>query len=216
MLKLFMIVMMVLALLLGANTVVLAQDDGAEPTAVVELTAEAGDETGGATGSETPGDGGLSDDAIVVVVDLLKDGQETLVGVMQQQNTITFVFVIVVVSAAIFAVYKMAASRVPLPVFEQMQTLAKEVIVTMEEEAKRRLELAKQTTTKLDDAGFGLMLSFLREMKGLVGAPLEGVPTSPGNGIEGMSEVQRMYSAWAKGMAFDPAARPETESEGLG
>lgn len=206
----FLVMMVMVTLALGFGADVAAQD---EPTAFVTNTPQGAAVVGGDVGGLVGGDeAGLSDETVAVVVDLLESGQATLVEVMQQQNTITFVFVVVVVGAAIVAVYKMAASRVPMPVFEQMQGLAKDVIGTIEKEAERRLAQAQATPSRLDDAGFGLMLSFLREVKGLVGAPTGGVAGVP---PEGLSEVQRMYAAWAKGLTYDPAARPDAD-DGLG
>lgn len=189
-----------------------AQDEGEEstwPTAEASAIPALSDVVAGGDVSDV---GGLSDETVAVVVDLLKDGQETVVGAIQAQNTLSFVILVVVVCVALFAVYKAAAGRVPLAVFEQMRTLSKDVVDTFEREAQRRLEIAKLTPSKLDDAGFAMILSLLREAKGLVGsvpAGGDGLPTPP-NGVPlvGGGDLSAMFKAWSQGMAYDPNAKP--------
>lgn len=211
--KVLMVLMVMVALVLSVN-VTFAQDEGEDstwPTAEASAVPALSDVVAGGDVSDV---GGLSDETVAVVVDLLKDGQETVVGAIQAQNTLSFVILVVVVCAALFVVYKAAAGRVPIAVFEQMRTLSKDVVDAFEREAQRRLEIAKLTPSKLDDAGFAMILSLLREAKGLVGS----VPAGGGDGVvsapslpavpTSLDELQRMYKAWGLGLTYDPNAKP--------
>lgn len=210
--KMLVILMVVLTLVLSVN-VSFAQDEGEDstwPTAEVTGVPALPDVVAGG-GDEVNDVGGLSGETVAVVVDLLRDGQETVVGAIQAQNTANFVILVIVVCAALFAVYKAAAGRVPLAVFEQMRTLSKDVVDTFEREAQRRLEIAKLTPSKLDDAGLGLLLSLLREAKGLVGSvPAAGDVTTPPGGVPLVAggDIQAMFKAWSQGMVYDPNAKP--------
>lgn len=208
--KVLMVLMVMVALVLSVN-VTFAQDEGEDstwPTVEASAVPALPDVASGGDVSDV---GGLSDETVAVVVDLLRDGQATVVGAIQTQNTANFVIIVIVVGLSVLAVYKAAAGRVPLIVFEQMQTLSKQVVDTFEREAERRLELAKLTPSKLDDAGFAMILSLLREAKGLVGsvpAVGEGLPTPP-NGVPLMAggDLSAMFKAWNQGMAYDPNAK---------
>lgn len=220
--KWVMLALMVLVCISGSVGVVLAQDEADEPTAFVTNTPEGAAVVVEATDEAAAGglvnETGLSDPSVGVVLDFLREGYDGLVETLQTQSNIMFVVIAGLFILFVAGVLWVSANRAPMPVFDQMQTVFKDVVSVMEKEAERRYELAKATPTKLDDLGFGALVSILKQLGVVVGPPPtpDGLPSSPVAGLGDISEVQRMYAAWRAGQVYDPSARPDDEPGGLG